>query len=62
MPRALADYVERNGIAEVFIACSTPYVSVLTRENYGTATVHWCIPRVRPGGGPSVESSAQAGG
>lgn len=54
VPRVLADYVERNGIAEVFIACSTPYASLLTREDYGTATVHWCIPRVRPGEGPAL--------
>lgn len=54
VPRALADYVERNRIVEMFIACSTPYASLLARDDYGTATVHWCIPRVRPGEGPAL--------
>jgi hypothetical protein len=38
----------------VFIACSTLYASLLRREDYGTATVHWYIPQVRPGERPAL--------
>ena len=55
IPEVLSDYVQRNQIGRIFIACSSSYANVLKRKGWqGDAKVYWCLPRLRPGEGGAM--------
>lgn len=54
LPVVLEDYIARNGIKRVFIACSQSYARILSSGSEKWASrvsVFWYTPRARPGRG-----------